>query len=99
MIVLEAMAAGLPILCTQAASWKELVTHGCGWWPEISMEAVRNALEDVLGKSQPELADMGGRAHDLVARDYTWGEAAKRTTALYAWLAGQGEEPEFVTPN
>lgn len=96
MIVLEAMAAGLPVLCTQAASWQELETQGCGWWPEISMEAVRNALEDVLGKSQPELGSMGARAHRLVARDYTWKEAAKRTAALYAWLAGQGEKPEFV---
>jgi glycosyltransferase involved in cell wall biosynthesis len=60
------------------------------------MEAVRNALEDVLGKSQPELGSMGARAHRLVARDYTWKEAAKRTAALYAWLAGQGEKPEFV---
>ena len=99
MIVLEAMAAGLPVLCTQAASWQELETHCCGWWPEIDEAAVRDALEDLLSKTSGELKTMGERANSLVARDYTWEEAAKRTAALYAWLAGQGEEPGFVTRN
>lgn len=96
MIVLEAMAAGLPIICTQAASWQELETHGCGWWPEIDEGAVRDALEDVLSKTSAELKTMGDRAHALVARDYTWKAAAQRSAALYSWLAGQGERPDFV---
>jgi glycosyltransferase involved in cell wall biosynthesis len=65
MIVLEAMAARLPILCTKAASWGELETHGCGWWPDIEEGSVRDALEDILTKST-------------------------------AWLAGQGDRPQFV---
>ena len=96
MIVLEAMAAGLPILCTQAASWQELETNGCGWWPEIDEGAVRDALDDVLSKTSAELKIMGERAHALVAKDYTWKAAAERTAALYAWLVGQGGRPEFV---
>lgn len=96
MIVLEAMAAELPVLCTQAASWQELETHGCGWWPEIDEDAVRDALEDVLSKTTAELKTMGERAHALVARDYTWKAAAQRTANLYAWLTGQGERPDFV---
>lgn len=93
MIVLEAMAAGLPILCTQAASWQELETHGCGWWPEIDEGAVRDALEEVLSKTTGELKTMGERAHALVARDYTWKATAQRTAVLYAWLAGQKKDP------
>ena len=96
MIVLEAMAARLPILCTKAASWGELETHGCGWWPDIEELSVRDALEDILTKSTAELEQMGERAHGLVAKEYSWKVAAERTAGLYAWLAGQGDRPQFV---
>jgi len=96
MIVLEAMAGRLPILCTKAASWGELETHKCGWWPEISIDSVRDALGDLLSKSEAELAEMGDRAHALVAMEYTWKEAAERTSALYSWLTKQGPKPDFI---
>lgn len=96
MIVLEAMAGQLPVLCTKAASWGELETHGCGWWPDIEERSVRDALEDILTKSTAELEQMGERAHGLVAKEYSWKVAAERTAGLYAWLTGQGDRPQFV---
>ncbi len=96
MIVLEAMAGRLPVLCTKAASWGELEIHACGWWPDIDETAVRNALEDVFSKSTAELEQMGERAHRLAASEYTWKVAAERSANLYAWLVGQGDRPDFV---
>jgi hypothetical protein len=92
MIVLEAMAGRMPVLCTKAASWGELEIHACGWWPDIDETAVRNALEDVFSKSTAELEQMGERAHRLAASEYTWKVAAERSANLYAvgW--------HFVTP-
>lgn len=86
MIVLEAMAGRLPVLCTKAASWGELETHACGWWPDIEEGSVRDALEDILTKSTAELEQMGERAHGLVAKEYSWKVAAERSVGLYAWL-------------
>lgn len=99
MIVLEAMAGRLPVLCTQAASWAELETNKCGWWPKITMEAVRDALEDLLSKNKLQLEEMGNRAHALVGREYTWKMAADRSAALYAWLTASGDEPDFIIRN
>jgi len=96
MIVLEAMAGRLPVLCTKAASWGGLESHGCGWWPDIEEGSVRDALEDILTRSTAELEQMGGRAHCLVAKEYSWKVAAERTAGLYAWLTGQGDRPQFV---
>ena len=96
MIVLEAIAGRLPVLCTKAASWGELETHGCGWWPDIEERSVRDALEDILTKSTAELEQMGERAHGLVAKEYSWKVAAERSVGLYAWLTGQGDRPQFV---
>lgn len=96
MIVLEAMAAGVPVLTTKASPWEELVRHGCGWWCEISVAGLCEALEDVVSLSGARRRDMGARAKALVARDYTWRESARKTLELYAWLYGEGARPPFI---
>jgi glycosyltransferase involved in cell wall biosynthesis len=63
------------------------------------MEAVRDALEDLLSKNNLQLEEMGSRAHALVGRDYTWKMAADRSAALYAWLTASGDEPDFIIRN
>jgi glycosyltransferase involved in cell wall biosynthesis len=96
MIVLEAMAAGLPIMTTKAAPWEELLRHGCGWWSDISTEGIIASLGDVLSHDAEYLAQKGRRAKQLVAAEYTWGAAAQRCSELYSWLCGQGHVPDFV---
>jgi len=96
MIVLEAMAAGLPVITTKAAPWPQLVSHRCGWWCDISKKALQQVLEDACGKKKAEMAHMGARAHELVAKEYSWSGAAQQTSDLYCWLRGEGEQPDFV---
>jgi glycosyltransferase involved in cell wall biosynthesis len=96
MIVLEAMAAGLPIMTTKAAPWEELLKHGCGWWSEISAEGIEESLADVLTHDARYLSDKGECAKKLVAAEYTWGAAARRTSELYGWLSEGGTPPDFV---
>lgn len=96
MIVLEAMAAGLPIMTTKAAPWEELLKHDCGWWSEISKEGIEESLADVLNHGANYLTDKGERARRLVACEYTWRASAQRCSELYSWLCGEGPKPEFV---
>jgi glycosyltransferase involved in cell wall biosynthesis len=96
MIVLEAMAAGLPIMTTQAAPWEELLKHDCGWWSEISTEGIEESLADVLTLDARYLSDKGECAKKLVAAEYTWSAAARRTSELYGWLTEGGTPPDFV---
>ena len=96
MIVLEAMAAGLPIMTTKAAPWEELLKHGCGWWSEISTEGIEESLADVLTHDALYLSDKGECAKKLVASEYTWSSAARRTSELYGWLSEGGTPPDFV---
>jgi glycosyltransferase involved in cell wall biosynthesis len=96
MIVLEAMAAGLPIVTTKAAPWTQLLKHGCGWWSEISTEGIAESLTDVFTHNAQYLSDKGDRARKLVAAEYTWSAAASRTSELYTWLVEGGTPPDFV---
>jgi glycosyltransferase involved in cell wall biosynthesis len=97
MIVLEAMAAGLPVMTTKAAPWEELLKHKCGWWSEISTEGIVESLADVVTHDTNYLAEKGERARQLVASQYTWRASAQRCSDLYSWLCGQRSAPDFVT--
>jgi glycosyltransferase involved in cell wall biosynthesis len=96
MIVLEALAAGVPVLTTHSAPWADLERCRCGWWCDISVEAIGAALEDVATLSRERREAMGQRARALVASDYTWQESARKTLELYTWLHEGGTPPGFV---
>lgn len=96
MIVLEALAAGVPVLTTRSSPWEELKRHDCGWWCDISVDGVASALEDVASLTPERRQAMGQRARNLVAEHYTWQEAARRTLYLYAWLHAGGNPPDFI---
>jgi glycosyltransferase involved in cell wall biosynthesis len=95
-VIAEALAAGVPVLTTRGTPWEELQTHKCGWWVDVSVEAIRDALLDVIHRPRQELAEMGQRGKQLVAAKYTWPEVTKRTIDLYNWLLGRGDQPDFV---
>jgi glycosyltransferase involved in cell wall biosynthesis len=96
LVVLDALGAGVPVITTKGAPWRDLVRYGCGWWTDISTEAIGRALGDALIMPAAELATLGRRGIDLVIRDYTWSEIARKTIRLYKWLADGGAQPDFV---
>jgi glycosyltransferase involved in cell wall biosynthesis len=95
-VVLEALGAGIPVITTKGAPWQDLITHDCGWWTDISANALASALKDAAMKSPAALKAMGGRGRTLVSSHYTWKQAAQMTIKLYEWLLGRGERPAFV---
>ncbi len=71
-VVIEALARGVPVICSQGAPWEELETYGCGWWPEDSTGALLDALKKALSRHLDELILMGDRGMKLVQERYTW---------------------------
>jgi glycosyltransferase involved in cell wall biosynthesis len=94
--VLEALGAGVPVLTTKGAPWADLVSNNSGWWVDVSVEAMANALKCALGTSQQELGQMGQRGRILAEEKYRWEHSAKMTIELYQWLIGRGDRPDFV---
>lgn len=84
MVVLDALAFGIPVICTKGTPWSEIQENGCGWWIEpASVSALKIALNAALGKSESELAEMGRRG-TKIAKKYSWDELARKLISIYS---------------
>jgi glycosyltransferase involved in cell wall biosynthesis len=82
MSVLEAMAAGVPVVVTRTCGWTEVERDGCGWSVEQQPAAIGAAIEQVL--ADPERAAAMGRRGAQIALDrYSWRAVAQRMIACY----------------
>lgn len=82
-VVIEALAYGLPVICTKGAPWAELVTHRCGWWVEDSVEALTVALKAGVLLPSEALREIGARGRKLVEEKYTWKAVCDAMVAGY----------------
>lgn len=96
MTVAEALAAGTPVVCTRGSPWSGLDANGCGWWVDQSVDALAAALDRAMRLPSQELAAMGRRGRDWMARDFSWDAAARDMLAVYDWLAGRADRPSNV---
>lgn len=96
MVVAEALAAELPVICSRGAPWSDLSVKKCGWWVETDVEPFSDALEEATGKTSSELADMGARGRAWMARDFGWSGIASDMLAVYRWLADGGSPPQTI---
>lgn len=72
LVGLEAMACGIPVLCSKNCGVNDLVTEGYNGWllSEISSSHIENRLNYIL-KHTCEISKMGKNAR-LVAEKHTW---------------------------
>ena len=94
-VVAEALAHGLPVITTRGTPWADLISYNCGWWIEIGVEPLKNALREAFAMSDSERNAMGLRGQDYVKR-YDWGGIAQKTCDVYKWVLGYGAKPKCV---
>ena len=95
-VIAEALACGVPVITTTGTPWQELVTHNCGWWIDIGVEPLVDALRKAISLSDKERSDMGQRGRTLVDDGYSWAKIGKDMAAAYSWILGSGPKPECV---
>lgn len=81
--VAEALAAGLPTVCTKGAPWECLNAEKAGWWVDVSVEAIERGLRQVMSLSDDERRLMGLRGHDWVVRNLAWDRIARGMIEVY----------------
>lgn len=89
-VVLEAGAAGRPVLLTDRCGLPEVAEVGGGWVVAASREAIGRGLLAAVGDRE-ELAERGRRWRRHVLAEYTWERAAERHLALFRRLVDGGE--------
>ncbi len=74
--VAEALACGIPAICTKDTSWQMLPELHCGWCCDTSAEGLAIAIRDMLYHYGPELIEMGTNGRKLVESKFSWQAAA-----------------------
>jgi len=83
---LEAMAAGAPVVCTDAHGNRDFCVDGENCLiPEPTVDAVRTAITRLLG--DPQLRERLAQAGRRTAADYAWERRIDELEAFYAGLA------------
>jgi len=79
--VLEAMAAGLPVACSDVPSLEEVAGDAAYIFNPYSVEEIRRAMEECL--SRPELREELVRRGYEQAKKFDWNKTARETLDLY----------------
>ena len=82
-VVAEALACGMPVICTKGAPWQELEGRA-GWWVDVGVEPLAEALREALSLTDEERRIMGENGRRLVELKYRWESVAERMAAVYS---------------
>lgn len=94
-VVAEALAHGVPVITTRGAPWADLEAERCGWWIDIGVEPLIEALREATALDDEKRRAMGARARKYVRR-YDWSVVARDTVAVYSWILGMSSRPDCV---
>lgn len=91
-VVIEALARGVPVIATKRTPWEDLESYKCGWWVDRTKESIINVLLALTIKKPEELKLMGNNGKELVLEKYMWPSIAKQSVALYNWVLNNFDE-------
>ena len=95
MSVLEAWAYRKPVLMTAECNIPEGFAAGAAFAIGREPRQLAAQLIEFLDDAQA-LDEAGQRGHRLVEERFTWNRITDQHAALFAWLAGRGQRPDFV---
>ena len=87
-VVVEAMAAGLPVITTKGTPWAELEERECGWWVENDPETLARTIQAMMALSDEERRAMGARGRKLVEEKYQWPAIGRQMAREYERVVG-----------
>ena len=90
LVVLEAMACGLPVIAARAGAFPELVDESVGGLAEPDSPAAMAA--GIAALYERDLAALGAAARARVLRQFTWDRTLRQQLDTYAALIGARRE-------
>lgn len=96
MIVVEALALGIPVIASKGTPWQELESHNCGWWIANDVDTFYQFFEKALQLSDTEQLVMAENGRKLIQEKYDSPIVAQQMTQLYDWILNKVEKPDFV---
>ena len=85
-VVIESLARGVPVITTKGTPWNELEERECGWWIDVGVEPLTEALKHAMSLPDAARREMGERGRRLVEEKYTWEAVVKSMVSGYEEL-------------
>jgi alpha-1,6-mannosyltransferase len=95
LVILEAMACGLPVVAARASAIPELVDATVGMLTEPG--SADSMAEAIVALYERDVAAVGRVARERVLRQFTWTQAFHTQTGIYANLLGTHRVPVAPT--
>lgn len=95
-VIVEALASGLPVITTKGTPWAEIEDRNCGAWIEPSLGALTAELTRFANMPQEEILLMGNESYDL-ALEYNWNSVLKMFDELYTYVLTKDKKPRFIS--
>lgn len=83
MVVAEALASEIPVICTKGAPWKKLEDFNAGWWIDINEEAIVQGLTKAMLLDENTLKKMGKNGRKWIEKDFSWDAIAVDLIKVY----------------
>ena len=83
MVVVEALAHGVPVIASKGTPWRRVEEVACGLWVKNASESLAMAVEQM---SRMPLFDMGNRGREWMMREFSWNGRAREMLACYSAL-------------
>lgn len=96
MVVPEALFHEIPVIASKGTPWEELNSCNAGWWIDIGVASLVEALNQAIQLSDNDRQLMGQNGRKLVEENYSIESVASKMIELYQWILNGGEKPEFV---
>jgi glycosyltransferase involved in cell wall biosynthesis len=81
--IVEALAAGVPVVVTRTCPWADIEKHDCGFWVDQSVPALAEAIGHLL-RDRARAASMGARGAAFARERFSWDAIGRRVAATYA---------------
>ena len=95
-VILEALACGVPVITTKCAPWQDLHLHRCGWWVKPDIGSLSMAISEAVNLSDQDRHDMGVNGRKLVLDKFSWKKIAEEMSEVYWWVINGGRSPNCV---
>ncbi len=76
-IVLESMASGIPIACSNMSSMKEIIKDGCVYFDPLNPEEIAESIKQLI--LNPYLRESVATRAYIYAEEYSWQDTSNRT--------------------
>ena len=82
-VIAEALAAGVPTIASTKTPWKEIESHGFGWWVSNDIPTLTATIRTAVSTTVEERRLMGGKASEWIRANYSWKAAAQQLVHFY----------------